>query len=85
MKQLVWCKLKNGNSQIDAYLEFKSKMRVGVKVTLKDSEDPTIWWTVESMGEPIDAELVERKENWYKTNFTREDGVFTSKSWNKSS
>ncbi len=82
MKQLAWCKLKNGDANLDAYLEVKPKLRVGVKVTLKDSDDPTIWWTVESMGEPKDASLLERKENWYKTNFARKDGVFTSDSWN---
>lgn len=83
MKQLVWCKLINGNENVDAYIELKPKLKVGVKVTLKDSDEPEKWWTVEKMGEPVDASLVERKENWYKTNFTRKDGVFTSDSWNK--
>lgn len=85
MKQLAWCNLVAGNAHLDAYLDYSPKLRPGVKVTLRNSEDPLNWWTVVSVGDPKPAELLERKENWYKTNFSRKEGVFQSDSWNKSS
>lgn len=44
------CNLQNGASHITAWLE-ADKVKVGFKVTLKDSEEPEKWWTITSVGD----------------------------------
>ena len=43
------CILEMGNARITCWLE-ASKVRVGIKITLKDSENPTQWWKVVSVS-----------------------------------
>lgn len=65
------CNLRSGQSQMTCWLD--ERVRVGWRVTLSDSEDPTIWWTIESVGDT----LLPRKEikgahaskNWHKNDF----------------
>lgn len=43
------CNLSSGSEHLTAWLE-ADKVKPGIKVTLQDSEDPTKWWRVDSVG-----------------------------------
>lgn len=48
MTMLYQCDFSNGSSRTRAYIEEKAA-KVGCKVQLKDSEDPDVFWTVDSV------------------------------------
>lgn len=64
---LVQCVLVSGNEKTECYLE-PDKIKVGYRVTLKDSADPEQWWTIESIGTPIAKHLIHDdhdSKNWH--------------------
>jgi hypothetical protein len=67
------CKLKSGNEHMVTCLPDEPKLKVGVKVSLKDSENPKQWWLVESMGnialEKDDIKGSHNSKNWHKNDF----------------
>ena len=46
-------KLQSGTTTTTCWLEDSKKLRVGVRVTLKDSDDPKRWWVVVERGENL--------------------------------
>lgn len=52
-RMYVQCQLESGTSRLVAQLPWEKRLRKGVQVTLKDSEDPTRRWTVAHVGHPI--------------------------------
>lgn len=51
--KVVQCILINGNSTLQCWLENRSNLKVGNRVTLKDSDDPALLWEVVSVGTVI--------------------------------
>lgn len=60
---LVQCQLSSGNSRLVCNLPMDSRLKVGVKVTLKDSEDPDQYWTVDHIGQPVRKHSIKRLWN----------------------
>jgi hypothetical protein len=49
-----------------------AKAKRGVKVTLKDSADPTRWWTITGMGTPREKGAFHEAhdaKDWYKNDY----------------
>lgn len=66
------CVLQSGDSVIVSWL-LASEAKVGIRVTLKDSDDPTKWWTITSVGKQElakkDIKDSHEAKNWYKKDF----------------
>ena len=66
------CNLKSSNSVMTAWLE-ADKVRAGIKVTLKDSQDPARWWLITSVGDTAlpkdEIKGSHASEDWYKKDF----------------
>lgn len=50
MKMYTQCRLKSGKTQLVCYLD-STKLKTGMRVTLKDFDDPSQWWDVVSVSE----------------------------------
>jgi hypothetical protein len=52
-RMYVQCHLEDGTSRMVAALPWERGLRKGVRVTLKDAEDPERLWTVAHVGAPM--------------------------------
>ena len=67
------CNLQNGNNHITCWLE-ANRVKPGYRVTLKNSENPTEWWTVVNVGglkEQEDIKGSHNSEDWHKKDYRR--------------
>lgn len=52
--------LRDGDSRTVTWLPDDKRLRVGTRVTLKDSEDPSRLWTITGRSEPKDSSQIHR-------------------------
>ena len=66
------CNLSNRDSHMTAWLD-AAIVKPGIKVTLKDAEDPALWWTIDSVGETAmakeDIKGAHGSKKWYGNDF----------------
>jgi hypothetical protein len=65
---LVQCNLQHrlnggGYARMVANLPYREDLKVGVYVTLKDSENPKQWWQVCYVGQPVAKNRINRLWN----------------------
>lgn len=85
--KIAQCTIINGNSSQVAWLDKVDQLRVGCRVTLKDSPEPERLWTVNSIGKADDSKEVtvgigKRSQTWFNTDFVRKDGSWKNASGN---
>jgi len=65
------CNLRSGQSLMTCWLE--DKIQVGWRVTLKDSDNPSELWTIESIGDTAlprkEIKGAHASKDWHKNDF----------------
>lgn len=63
LKYEVQLYLKSGRSRMVVMVDQDKKLKPGLQVTLKDSEDPTQWWEIVTMSQPMLSSRIHVKWN----------------------
>lgn len=72
-KKYTWLQLKDGPSTTQCFVEEDKSLKVGMKITLKDSDQPDRWWEIISISEPMiktEAQK-QRSEKFYEKDLRR--------------
>lgn len=68
------CNLLSGTYAMVAWLE-ADKVKLGMYVTLKDSEEPNLWWKIQSIGDTslakTDIKGAHNSEAWHRNDYRR--------------
>jgi hypothetical protein len=82
--KIVQTILKSGDTQQVAWIDNDPRVRVGVQVTLKDSDEPERLWKVTAMGAIADKTDIagKRSGTWFNTDFVRKGNSYVSATGN---
>jgi len=57
-KLVAQCQLESGKERLICWLDKVGKITPGMRITLKDSDDPEKWWTIVSMSSPVEKSSI---------------------------
>lgn len=79
--KVVQCSLRsmdnNSVAHMVCWLDKRPELKKGVRVTLKDYEEPDREWWVESIGDVVmEKSDLKRAKDWHRNDFVRDKGSF---------